>query len=202
MSFASTVPFQSFWSSSWSAPLRAACVWFKRQPAPVVPKTADALTPGWLRPLCVQRMVGQAVCDRLAWLRAHPDLAASLYPDEAPPGWDRGDWIPYDYGTLRRLSDEWLLLLFQINVERLLHTVRMPPALVGEERWTRSALGTCEHLAQLYREFRRRYQARATRKFVQHVLNLYVVWEGPVKPSEPAVGDEAKDTPIDDLLPV
>ena len=183
MSFASTVPFASFWLSSWSAPLRSACVWFKRQPAPVVPATPAALAPGWLRPLCLQRMIGQAVFDRLAWLRAHPDQAASLFVTESMPGWDWGDWIPYDSRNLRQCSDELLL-----------HIVRMPPSLVGEALWTRSTLGTCEHLAQLYREFRRRYQARATRKFVQRVLTLYVLWEGPqAEEAAPADNDRLEE---------
>ena len=62
-------PFQSFWSSAWSAPLRDACVWLKQVPGPVVPATPDTLAPGWIRPLCVQREIGKAIAARLAWLR-------------------------------------------------------------------------------------------------------------------------------------
>ena len=179
MSFASTVPFTSFWSQSWSVPLRAACVWLRRTPPPVVPFTPNRLAPGWLRPLCLQREVGQAVGARLTWMRAHPDQAGYLYPTDSIPCWSRDAWIPYERGALRVWTDEWLLVLFQMEVERLLRIVQTPPALLGEEVWTRAALGACEHLAQLYREFRRRYQARPVRLFVRRVLRAYVCWECP-----------------------
>ena len=72
-----------------------------------------------------------------------------------------------------------MLELFQIEMERLLRIIQAPPALLGEAVWTRAALGTCEHLAQLYHEFRRRYNARGIRVCVQQILRAYVTWEGP-----------------------
>ncbi len=176
MSFASTVAFQSFWSQSWSSPLRAACVWLKRVPAPVVPPIPDRLAPGWLRPLCFQREVARAVQARIDWMRRNPDQSAMLYTLDSLPCWSCEDWTPYGRGVLRTWSDEWLLEHFQMEVERLLRVVQAPPRLLGEEVWTHVALGTCEHLAQLYKEFRRRYGARAVRRFVRDVLNLYVCW--------------------------
>ncbi len=177
MSFTSTVAFQSFWSQSWSAPLRAACVWLKRVPAPVVPPISDRLAPGWLRPLWLQREVGRAVAARLAWLRAHPDQAAAMHVEDAPPSWSRDDWTPYDRRCLRLWPDERLAFWWEVDTERLLLLVRVPPALMGEDVWTHAVLGACEHLAQVYHEFRKRYGARATRRFVRDTLNNYVCWE-------------------------
>ncbi|HEY7357216.1 MAG TPA: hypothetical protein VH590_12140, partial [Ktedonobacterales bacterium] len=134
-------PFQSFWSSPWAASLRAACVWLKREPAPVVPATPDSLAPGWIRPLCLQRQIGKAIAARLAWMRQHPDQAAFLFPETSIPGWTRFFWTPYERRALRSWSDEWLLFHFQLEVERLLRIMQTPPALIGEEDWTLAALG-------------------------------------------------------------
>ncbi len=49
--------------------------------------------------------------------------------------------------------------------------------LLGEEVWARAALGACEHLAQVYHAFRRRYGARAVRRFVRRALVEYIYWE-------------------------
>jgi hypothetical protein len=176
MSFASTLAFRSFWSQSWSATLRSSCRWLRRDPAPVVPTIPEALAPGWLRPLCFQREVARAIRDRLAWLRANPDQSAMLYLLESLPCWTAEDWTPYRRGVLRAWGDEWLVEQVQIEVERLLRIVDTPPALLGEEVWTHAALGTCERLAQLYRELRRRCGARATRVALRRLLTGYVYW--------------------------
>ncbi|HLW02627.1 MAG TPA: hypothetical protein VKT82_28495 [Ktedonobacterales bacterium] len=176
MSFASTLAFQSFWSQSWSAPLRLACHWLTRDPAPVVPSIPEALAPDWLRPLCFQREVARAIRDRLAWLRAHPDQAAMLYNLDSLPCWSEVDWTPYGRGVLRSWKDERLLEHAQLEVERLLRIMLAPPRLLGEEDWTHAALGTCEHLAQLYRELRRRCGAHAVRVALRHLLTSYVCW--------------------------
>ncbi len=96
-------PFQSFWSSPWAAALRASCIWLQREPAPVVPDTPDSLAPDWIRPLCLQRWVGQAIAKRLAWMRQHPDQAAFLFPETSIPGWARFFWTPYERRALRDL---------------------------------------------------------------------------------------------------
>src|SRR5579871_4300116 len=116
MSFASTLAFQSFWSQSWSAPLRGACRWLTRVPAPVVPSIPEALAPGWLRPLCFQREVARAIRDRLAWLRAHPDQAAMLSQDDSLPCWSEVDWMPYGRGGLRLWRDVMVLEQVQLNI--------------------------------------------------------------------------------------
>ncbi len=170
-------PFHSFWSSPWSARLRGACVWLTQVPGPVVPHTPDALAPGWIKPLCVQREIGKAIAARLAWLRAHPDAAGYLAYEYTIPLWTRAGWTPFAQKALGTWSDERLLLLFQVETERLLRIIQAPPALLGEEVWTRAALGACEHLAQVYHAFRRRYGARAVRRFVRRALVEYIYWE-------------------------
>jgi hypothetical protein len=177
--FATTLVFASFWSGAWSAPLRAACVWLRRTPAPVVPPTPDALAPGWLRPLCVQRWVGLTVAARLAWMRQHPHLTAYPFAHESLPCWGAGAWRPYPRRELRELRQQRLLWLFGLEVERLLRIVQVPPVLVGEEDWTRAALGASEHLAQVYAELKRRAGARTARALVRDVLRRYITWQCP-----------------------
>jgi hypothetical protein len=75
------------------------------------------------------------------------------------------------------MSDEWLLSCFLVELERLQRVIETPPELVGE-RWTRAALGCCEHLTQIYHEFKRRYKARATRSFIG-ALQDYIIWQCP-----------------------
>jgi hypothetical protein len=175
-SVVSTIPFASFWSSPWAAPLRESCVWLQRQAAPVVPPTPDRLVPDWLRPLCFQREIGRTIRARLANARRDARYAATLYAYASQPTWGAEDWRPYGRGVLRSWSKERLLEHFQMELERLLRIMQTPPALLGEAVWTHSALGTCEHLAQLYQEFRRRYGARRTRRFMCKVLTGYAWW--------------------------
>ncbi len=126
-------PFQSFWSSPWSAPLRNACVWLTQVPGPVVPHTPDALAPGWIRPLCVQREIGKAIAARLKWQRQHPDAAGYLYDEITIPLWTQAGWTPYAQSALHAWIDERLLLLGQVETERLLRILQAPPKLLGEE---------------------------------------------------------------------
>jgi hypothetical protein len=172
-------PFHSFWSSPWAAPLRGACIWLKRTPAPHVPPTPDKLAPDWIRPLCLQRWVGQAIAARLAWVRAHPDSAGFLYADETIPLWTQTAWWPYHREVLRSESEAWLLTRFQMEVECLLRIMQVPPALLGEEVWTRAALGSCERLAQVYHELRRRVGTSRARQVLREALSVYVTLEPP-----------------------
>src|SRR6185437_1852657 len=174
MSFADTIPFQAFWSQSWSAALRASCCWLTRLPGPNVPRLPDALAPGWLRPLCFQRVIANAVQARLAWRRAHPDAPPYVLEDGSSPAWDRAAWTPYDPRGLRGCRDEALLARFQVDLERLLRVMETPPDLPGIEVWTRAAMGACERLAQLYQELLRRCGMQAARRVVRRLLARYV----------------------------
>lgn len=166
----------SFWWASWSAPLRAACVWLKRQP-PAVEKPADVPdAPRCIRPLCVQRWVGQAVAARLAWWRRHPDALPYRYRDESEPCW----WTPpaaRKPRRLRDLSEASILCTWRVEVERLLRIAEAPPELVGAETWARACLDVYEHLAQLYRELKRRHHARQARAMLREELRCFVLWE-------------------------
>jgi len=165
---------ESFWSAPWSVPLRLACRWLAPEVKTKVSPTA--LAPTWIKPLCVQRWVAQAIVARLAWMRAHPDAAAYRAPDESAPRWTEAAWESYDCFCVRRLSQEGLLWLWRVEVERLLRIVDLPPALLGET-WTQSALAVCHHLSQIYRELKRRHKAMQARALLREELRRFVEWE-------------------------
>ncbi len=144
---------------------------------PISGDRPDSLAPDWLRPLCLQRWVGQAVTARLAWLHAHPDLAALRYERESRPRWDVGRWDRAERRCLRDLCEETLLRLFVIEVERLLRILREPPGLVGNADWARATLAACEHVAQVYHELRRRHNAVRARYLLREELRHYVTWQ-------------------------
>ena len=121
----------------------------------------------------------------------HPDAAGYLYDEYTIPLWTPAGWTPFAQSALRAWSDERLLLLFQVETERLLRILQAPPKLLGEAVWTRAVLGACEHLAQLYHEFRRRSGARAVRRFVRRALVEYIYWEPPREDAAPADTEEA-----------
>ena len=189
---ADTLPYQSFWSSAWAAPLRRACHWLQREAAPDVPSVPDALAPGWLRPLCVQRLIGQAIAARLKRMRTHPDQTLFLFPEQAIPLWTPLAWEPYQPRTLHAGSNDWLTTQVLLEVERLLRILQVPPSLMGQEVWTHAALGACERLAQLYHEFRRRFNARRVRRFFRQALLEYIYWEPASEP--PAVEEMSGPT--------
>ena len=191
-SIATWTPFQSFWSSPWSIPLRGACNWLQRKPGPVVPDTPDALAPSWVRPLCLQRLIGKAIRDRIAWNRQYPDRAAFLYPEDSIPVWTEISWTPYSRAALRSWSDEWLLIFFPMELERLQRLIQTPPSLLGEELWTRAALGACQHLAQMYHELRRRYHAKDARLLMHRLFEGYVFWEPPSEEREAPAVEETR----------
>ena len=82
----------------------------------------------------------------------------------------------------------------------MLRILQAPPALLGEVVWTRAALGACEHLAQLYHEFRRRYGARAVRRFVRRALVEYIYWEPPREDAAPAEAAEMTAAPSVEVI--
>jgi hypothetical protein len=121
----------SFWMTPWSRPLRGACVWLASLGAPISGSQPDAAAPRWLRPLCLQRWVGQAVVTRLEWMGQHPDQPAYSFGRESEPCWTDVAWATYDRPSTRGLSEEAILWLFGAEVERLLRSVEEAPGLVG-----------------------------------------------------------------------
>ena len=166
-----------FWMTPWSEPLRDTCIWLKRFGQPISGKRPDSDAPDWLRPLFLQRWAAQTIAARLAWLQAHPDLAASRFERESDACWDDAAWASYDRRCLRDLDEETLLWIFGMEVERLLHIMREPPSLVGDATWARAALGASEHLAQVYHELRRRYHAVRARYMLREDLRRFVTWQ-------------------------
>jgi len=174
----STDDLTSFWSSAWAVPVRSACRWLtpevKRRAEPGVSMARR------LGPQCLQQWVGQAIQDRFAWLKAHPDAAHFRHPDESAPCWEALVPAPYARGKLRALEDEWDFAWYcRFEVERLLRLLDYPPALVGEDEWTAAVLDLCARLNRVYGELKRRYRAQRAREIVREALRQFVVWDDP-----------------------
>ena len=151
-----------FWLTPWSEALRGTCVWIERFGPPISgKKKPDDAAPKWLRPLCLQRWVAQAIAARLAWISAHPEQEAYRFGRESEPCWEASAWASYDWRCLRTFSEATLLWLFGMEVERLLRIMQEPPSLVGGVDWTRAAPGASEHLSQVYKEVKHRQPAQA-----------------------------------------
>ena len=163
----------SFWTTPWSRPLRGACVWLASLGTPISGSQPDAAAPRWLRPLCLQRWVGQGVAARLAWMREHPDQPAYQFARDSEPCWTDVAWATYDRFSTRGLSEEGLLQLFGAEVERLLRSAEEAPGMVGAASWTRAVLGACEHVAQIYGELKRRHKAMRARAMLREQLQRY-----------------------------
>lgn len=207
MSYRNTLPFQAFWSQSWSAPLRASCRWLRRQPGPVVAPLPNLLAPGWLRPLCVQRQIAAAVQARLAWRKAHPEAEPYWAYDWSGLHWDNEGWTPYKPRWLRDESIAYITGRVYVEVERLVRLMQVPPSLLGEDLWTHVALGTCERLAQLYKEVLRRAGRQATRRWLGALLENCVCWNTTPEPEKPQAQQtqppEAAPTPaLEETLPI
>ncbi len=145
-----------FWLMPWSAPFRAACCWIALLGAPLQGSKPDDDAPGWLRPLCLQRWVGQAIAARLLWLREHPDAPAYRFEAESEPRWTEAAASCCDRLDLRDHDEAALLRRFGVEVERLLRVAQEAPRLVGGGDWTCAALGAQARIAQVYAELKRR----------------------------------------------
>jgi len=167
---------EAFWSSAWAVPLRSACRWLTPEVKTRV--DPDVKMPRRLGPQCLSRWVGQAIQDRFAWLKAHPDVAHFRYPDESAPIWEALVPPPYERGWLRIFEEEVEFeRLTRFEAERLLRLLDYPPALVGQEEWTAALLALCARLALAYRELKRRYRAKQVRAIVREALAQFVVWD-------------------------
>lgn len=163
----------AFWLMPWSASFRRACLWFTPDTQPLQGKQPDKDAPNWLRPLCLQRWVGQTVAARLAWLKAHPDADPYRFGHESEPAWVAAAWATYDRQCLRELREQTLLWIFGMEVERLVRIAQESPILVGQGDWTQAALGASEHIAQLYAELKRRHKAMRARALLREELRRF-----------------------------
>src|ERR1051326_1891164 len=153
-----------FWLMPWSEPLRSACCWIALLGAPLHGKKPDKDAARWLRPLFLQRWVGQAVAERMAWLRAHPEANGDRFGDESDPGWREDGWTPPERPRLRRMEEAEVLRLIAVELERLTRIAEEAPALVGGGPWTEAALTACPEMARLYAELRHRHRAGRARE--------------------------------------
>ncbi len=168
-----------FWRLPWSAPLRAALPWqadpdrFTTTERPVVPR--------WLRPLFVQRLVGQAVAERAAWLEAHLCLEPYRFGRESEPDWHETNLLRYGR-CLGRLSEDLQRWVLGMEVERLLRLVQLSPSELGQGAWVAGVLAACEHVAQVYQVWRRRYRAARAREMLHEELQRFLDWRSPAEP--------------------
>ena len=160
----------------WSEPLRNACCWIALLGAPLQGKKSDKEAARWLKPLFVQRWVGQAVADRMAWVRAHPEARGDRFGEESDPGWREEGWAPPERRCLRRLCEEELLRRVAVEAERLARIAEEAPALVGGGHWTEVALASCAEVARLYAELKRRHHAARARALLREELRQFVAW--------------------------
>ncbi|HLW02253.1 MAG TPA: hypothetical protein VKT82_26595 [Ktedonobacterales bacterium] len=166
--------FINFWLTPWSDTFRAACLWFTPETQPLRGRSPDSVAPDCLRPLLLQRWVGQAIGARLA---ANPDTSDYRYERESEPCWEAAAWASYDRRLLRLLREERLLWLFWLEVERLLRIAQEHPSLVGGLDWTGAALCASEHIAQVYGELKRRHKAMRARAILREELRCFVAWQ-------------------------
>ncbi len=164
-----------FWRLPWSAPLRAALSW-QADPAQFPDNAPPPEAPRWLRPLCVQRMVGRAVAQRAAWLARHPCLEPYRFGRESEPDWHECNLLTYDRRNLREMGEWYLRWMLGMEVERLLRLAQTAPAELGEAAWPASVLAASEHVAQVYHELRRRCKAARARAIVREELRAFLTW--------------------------
>jgi hypothetical protein len=165
-----TLHFINFWLTPWSDTFRGACLWFTPETQPLRGRKPDSVAPDCVRPLLLQRWVGQAIAARLA---ANPDTEEYRYARESAPRWEMWAWAAYTRRTLRLVSDERLLWLFGLEVERLLRVAQEHPSLVGGDDWTSAALCASEHIAQVYAELKRRHKAMRARALLREELRRF-----------------------------
>jgi hypothetical protein len=172
----------TFWLLPWSQPYRSACRWFTpdTQPASGRPRP-DKEAPSWLRPLFLQRWVGQAIAARL---QAHPNTSAYRYGKESRPCWESVAWLRYPWRILHQFDDEMLLSLFGMEVERLLRIAQEHPSFAGQVEWTCAVLGASEHLAQVYHELKRRHTWQAARAMLRQELRQFTEWQATDTPDQ------------------
>src|ERR1051326_4828267 len=165
----------AFWLSPWSKAFRSACLWFTLGTQPLQGRARpDKEAPRWLRPLFLQRWVGQAIAARLS---AQPRTVAYRCGKESEPRWVDAAWARYEWRILREFNDEMLVWIFGMEVERLLRNAQKHPSMAGQVEWVCAVLGASEHLAQLYHELKRRLGMQQARVIVREKLRCFVAWQ-------------------------
>ena len=167
----------AFWLTPWSKTLRDLSEELTFMDPPISGHQPDQDAPRWVRPLCLQRWVAQAIVARLAWMRAHPGHAAPRFGELSEPRWEIGAQEPSARRGLREKREAALLEQFSVTVERLLRILYEPPKLVNEMDWTRAALRASEEIAQVYAELKRRCKAMRARALLREELGRFIIWQ-------------------------
>ena len=161
-----------FWQAVWAAPLRAACggSWVDALLLPL---------PNWpvlrrLGPLCIQRLIAQAVITRYAWMRKTGIPVLPRYQEDSQICWDDLLCRTIERQCLLE-EDEWgLSRLFGIYLDWLAQIIDLPAEAVDPWRKLAAVVGLCGRFAQIYAEWKRRLgvaQARAKlREDLRHYL--------------------------------
>ena len=159
--------FIGFWFSYWFQPLRSACPALSKQARQMA--DTEWTLPTWLRPLFLQRWIGQAIAQRVVWQATQATPPDYRYADSLPC-WNKMAALPYDEKRLGQLPELDVLWLWATDAERLLRMAQTRPGDIGEDRWTQAMLGACGHLVQGYHELRRRLGYREARRLVRLLL--------------------------------
>jgi len=185
-----------FWRLPWSAPLRSALSW-QPDPAQFSDDAPLPEAPRWLRPLCVQRMVGQAVAQRAAWLASHLCLDPYRFGRESEPDWHECNLLTYDRRNLREMGEQSLRWLLGMEAERLLRLEQISPSELGKAAWLAGVLAASEHVAQVYHELRRRYKAARARAILREDLAAFIAWQGDPAAYGATTGEAFTCSPIE-----
>ena len=161
-----------FWQAVWAAPLRAA----------FGGSFADALffaLPNWpvlrrLGPLCVQRLIAQALITRYAWMRQTHIPVLPRYQEDSQICWDDLLTQPAERQCLQE-EDEWgLSRLFGIYLDWLAQIIDLPAEAVDPWRRLAAVVGICGRFAQIYAEWKRRLGAARARAKLREDLRHYL----------------------------
>ena len=162
----------AFWQAVWDAPAQVALG------LSLVDTMPDDL-PDWpvprrLGPLCVQRMIAQAIVTRLAWLRErHIPVLLRLERDSLIC-WEDVLTRPLPRHLLREGSEWDVDGYVGLYTEWLVHLLNLPEDSVSQVVRLAALAGICGRLGQVYAEWKRRHGWRQARALMREALRHYL----------------------------
>ena len=192
---------QSYLKGRWSQPLRAACPHLSTQARQLVIRKTRTPIPRWVEHQYFLRWLGEACAARAAWQAKQPGAPRYYFGRRSEPNWSQTVTLAYDPRPWRHLPEDDLLLCMSLYIERLYRITQTPQWEIGEDLWTQTFLGACQHLAQLYAALARRCKAARARRLTQALLTFFVTWhidDGRTTlpaPGAPPAGWETSGTP-------
>ncbi len=166
----------SFLIARWSLPIRRTCPHLPAQERQTVRPKTKVPVPKGIKPQFLQRWLGSAIASRLAWQEQQTTAPRYRFGLRSAPCWSQTMTLPYEGRALRGEEEETLLWYLGMDIERAYRITQADPTEVGENLWTLTLLSACQHVAQVYRELRRRYRAKRARELVWDALRLFVSW--------------------------